>query len=82
MRTSIASLALLGVLLTAPAYAEVLGETTPANAKDLAHICESARLTDIERRECRAMFKNAETETERLAAFRTFGERIYGTSEG
>ena len=67
-------------LFASAAFAEVSNESIPANANDLARICESARLTDLERRECRAMFKAANDDGARLTAYRTFDERINGPS--
>jgi len=68
--------AVFAALFTAPAFAE--GTTTPANAQTLSMICESGRLTDVERRECRALFKSANSETALVAAHRVFRERING----
>lgn len=81
MRVSVLSSALFlaASLFAATASPEVAGESTPASSSDLARICESARLTDIERREYRAMFKTAETESDRVSAFHTFYERINGS---
>ena len=81
MRVSVLSSALFvaASLFAVSAFADSAIESTPASSKDLARICESARLTDIERRECRAMFKTAETDADRMAAFRTFDERINGS---
>jgi len=61
------------LLLALPASADA-----PANSDPLGRICESARLTDIERRECRAAFKNAQGQSAREAVVRTFHERING----
>lgn len=55
--------------------ASTFAENTP---DDMARICESARLNDLERRECRAMFKAAPDQSRREAVFRTFEERING----
>jgi len=79
VRSFVFSAALMAVaLLNASAFAE--GENQNPRNQGLSLICESARLTDIERRECRAMFKAASNETALVAAFQTFDERINGPS--
>lgn len=59
------------------ATASTFAENTP---DDMTRICESARLRDLERRECRAMFKAASDQARREAVFRTFDERINGSA--
>jgi hypothetical protein len=76
VRTLFASFAFFTAIFAAPAFAENTG-----NANHLARICESARLTDVERRECRAMFKLATDDAGRQAAFAVFHERINGPTE-
>ena len=49
VRSALAGLILAAAFASA-ASAEVLNEGMPAKASELARICESARLTDIERR--------------------------------
>jgi hypothetical protein len=66
---------LAALVLATPAFADA-----GANAHDLGRICESARLSDLERRECSAMFKNAADEAARQAAVLVFHERINGHS--
>ena len=73
MRISFA-LADAATLLTSTAFADI----TPSAANNAARICESARLSYLERRECRAMFKNAEDQAGREFATRVFYERING----
>lgn len=53
-----------------------------AGTKDLARICDSARLSASERKECRAQFKAATDDASRLAAFRAFDEKINGSATG
>jgi len=72
------ALILAAGLYAGAAAAEVGLDSTPASSKELTRICESARLTDLERRECRAMFKTAASDSDRAAAYRTFYERING----
>ena len=72
---------LAAVLFASSAFADIDSAGMPANSSDLARICESARLTDLERRECRAMFKSADDDTARQAAYRTFVERIAGAAK-
>jgi len=72
------ALATAATLLASTAFADVAA-TAP---NDIARICESARLSDLERRECRAMFKNAADQTAREAVLRTFLERINGPVAG
>jgi predicted DsbA family dithiol-disulfide isomerase len=76
--------ALLVGLGSAPAFADELTEgvfEAPLKIKELSMICESARLTDMERRECRAMFKNATSDDKMLVAYKVFDERINGPSD-
>jgi hypothetical protein len=73
VRALFVSFAVFAALSTAPAFAENTGSAT-----ELARICESARLTDVERRECRAMFKLATDDAARQAAHAVFNERING----
>ena len=47
-------------------------------SSNATRVCESARLTDLERRECRAMYKAAADDDAREAVLRTFAERING----
>ena len=61
-------------LLASTAFAE----TTPSVSTNQTRICESARLSDLERRECRAMFKNASDDAARAVAYRVSYERING----
>ncbi len=49
-----------------------------SSTHDLAQICDSARLTELDRRECRAQFKTAADDAARLNAFKIFEERING----
>jgi hypothetical protein len=53
-----------------------------ADNKDLVRICDSARLSATERKDCRAQFKAAADDAARLAAFRTFDEKINGSATG
>ena len=53
-----------------------------ANNKDLVRICDSARLSASERKECRAQFKAATDDSARLVAFKTFDEKINGSATG
>jgi hypothetical protein len=53
-----------------------------AGNKDLVRICDSARLSASERKECRAQFKAATDDAARLVAFRTFDEKINGSASG
>ena len=62
---------------TLPAFAD-----NATNTSDVTRICESARLTDIERRECRAMVKAAASDEAREEVLRTFAERIGGAVTG
>ncbi len=78
MRVSVLTSALILAAGLYAAAAEVGLDSTPASSKELTRICESARLTDLERRECRAMFKTAASDSDRAAAYRTFYERING----
>jgi hypothetical protein len=49
-----------------------------AGSKDLGGICGSARLSKAERADCKAQFKAATTDAERLAVFKTFDGKISG----
>jgi len=64
----------VAALLASTAFAE----TTASVSLSQTRICESARLSDLERRECRAMFKNASDDAARAVAYRVFYERING----
>lgn len=77
VRSTLAGL-FLAAAFAGAASAEVVNEGMPAKASELARICESARLTDIERRECRAAFKTAESAGARQEAYALFFERING----
>jgi hypothetical protein len=73
----------LAVGMTALIMGLVMGSASlPAFADnastDATRICESARLTDLERRECRAMYKAATNGDAREAVLRSFAERISG----
>jgi hypothetical protein len=52
------------------------------SGNDLARICDSARLTATERKECAAQFKAASSAEARLAVYQTFDERINGAAAG
>jgi len=60
----------------------LLATSAFAGPKDLVRICDSARLTASDRKECRAQFKAAKDDPSRLAAFRTFDEKINGSASG
>jgi hypothetical protein len=72
---------LTGLFLSAAfasiASAEIGGNPSSApKTAGLERICESARLTDVERRECRAAFKAADDAHDLQVAYETFRERI------
>ena len=77
VRCTLAGL-IMAVAFVSAASAEVLNEGMPAKASEFARICESARLTDVERRECRAAFKTAVNADARQDAYEVFYERING----
>ena len=80
MRTFIVA-ALVAGLFAPAAFAEETAEVSSAKFQERVRICESARLTDMERRECRAMFKTASSDEKMLVAYRVFDERINGPSK-
>ncbi len=73
MRFTVVAAALVAGLITTSAFAD---------NKDLVRICDSARLSATERKDCRAQFKAATDDAARLAAFRTFDEKINGSATG
>lgn len=82
MRTFIVAISLFAGLAATPAFAdEITSEGTLLKLKKLMLIWESARLIDMERRECRAMLKTAETDEKMLVAYRVFDERINGPTD-
>jgi hypothetical protein len=48
------------------------------NTKDYATICDSSRLKNSERKECREKFKAAKTDEERTALFKEFSDIMEG----
>jgi len=84
VRMLFATAALLVGLGSARVFADELTEgvfEAPLKIQELSMICESARLTDMERRECRAMFKTATSDDKMLVAYKVFDERINGPSD-
>lgn len=71
----------LAIALTALSVGYVSNSAFATTQRDLASICDSARLTDLERRECRARFKTATDEAARMSVYRIFDERINGPAE-
>jgi hypothetical protein len=67
-------LAAAATMLATTAFADV----TATAPNDPSLLCKSACLTDLERREGRAMYKNARDKTAPDAVLRTFLERING----
>ena len=73
--------ALAAGLFAPAAFAEETTQVSPAKFQEMVRICESARLTDMERRECRAMFKTASSDEKMLVAYRVVDERINGSAK-
>ena len=68
----------LAVALTTLSLGYLSSSASATTQQDLAGICDSARLTDLERRECRAQFKSATDDAKRMSVYRIFDERING----
>jgi hypothetical protein len=72
VRAKVIMTAVLATLVATSAYA--------ADTKSLRQICDSARLTNTDRKACRAEFKAATTDEARRAAFRAYDEKMNGLS--